>query len=105
MRGRISSVIRSSFQPSASAIIDTDSASPTWRTLPSSTLRWNCSRVRPAPIFCWNGSRRIRASWTRSMRSASTRSQTPVSVIGSASITNPGLTPVPSTATFAFFAS
>ena len=41
----------------------------------------------------------------RSMRSASTRSQTPVSVIGSASITNPGLTPVPSTATFAFFAS
>ena len=35
----------------------------------------------------------------------STRSQTPVSVIGSASIVKPGLTPVPSTATFAFFAS
>ena len=32
-------------------------------------------------------------------RSRSTRSQTPVSVIGSASITKPGLTPVPSTAT------
>ena len=35
----------------------------------------------------------------------STRSQTPVSAIGSASIAKPGLTPVPSTATFAFFAS
>jgi len=34
----------------------------------------------------------------------STRSHTPVSVIGSASIVKPGLTPVPSTATFAFFA-
>ena len=31
-------MIRSSFQPSASAIIEIDSASPTWRTLPSSTL-------------------------------------------------------------------
>ncbi len=35
----------------------------------------------------------------------STRSHTPVSVIGSASMTKPGFTPVPSTATFAFFAS
>ena len=34
----------------------------------------------------------------------STRSQTAVSAIGSASIAKPGLTPVPSTATFAFFA-
>ena len=33
------------------------------------------------------------------------RSHTPVSVIGSASITKPGLTPVPSTATFAFRAA
>ena len=101
----MSSVILSSFQPIASAIIAIDSVSPTWRTLPSSTFRWNCSRVRPAPIFCWNGSRRMRASWMRSTRIASTRSQTPVSVIGSASIAKPGFTPVPSTATFAFFAS
>ena len=35
----------------------------------------------------------------------STRSQMPVSVIGSASMAKPGLTPVPSTATFAFLAS
>ena len=98
-------MILSSFQPIASAIIEIDSASPTWRTLPSSTFFWNCSRVRPAPIFCWNGSRRMRASWMRSTRMRSTRSQTPVSAIGSASITNPGFTPVPSTATFAFFAS
>ena len=63
--GWISSVIRSSVQPSASAIIAIDSVSPTWRTLPSSTFFWNCSVVRPAPIFCWNGSRRMRASWTR----------------------------------------
>ena len=97
-------MILSSFQPIASAIIDTDSASPTWRTLASSTFFWNCSRVRPAPIFCWNGSRRTRASWMRSTRMLSTRSHTPVSVIGSASIVKPGLTPVPSTATFAFFA-
>ena len=34
-----------------------------------------------------------------------TDSQTPVSVIGSASIVKPGLTPVPSTATFAFLAA
>ena len=102
--GWISSVILSSFQPIASAIIDTDSASPTWRTLESSTFFWNCSRVSPAPIFCWNGSRRTRASWMRSTRMLSTRSHTPVSVIGSASIVKPGLTPVPSTATFAFFA-
>ena len=102
--GWISSVIRSSFQPSASAIIETDSASPTCRTLASSTFFWNCSRVRPAPIFCWNGRRRMRASWTRSTRIASTRSQTPVSMIGSASITKPGFTPVPSTATLYFFA-
>ena len=34
----------------------------------------------------------------------STRSQTAVSTIGSASIAKPGLTPVASTATFAFFA-
>ena len=61
--GWISSVIRSSFHPIASAIIEIDSASPTCRTLPSSTFVWNCSGVSPAPIFCWNGSRRIRASW------------------------------------------
>ena len=36
---------------------------------------------------------------------ASTLAQTPVSVIGSASIVKPGLTPVPSTATFAFRAA
>ena len=35
----------------------------------------------------------------------STRSQMPVSVIGSASIAKPGLTPVPTTATLAFLAS
>jgi hypothetical protein len=34
----------------------------------------------------------------------STRSHAAVSAIGSASIAKPGLTPVPSTATFAFFA-
>ena len=39
IRGRISSVMRSSFHPTASAIIEIDSASPTWRTLPSSTFR------------------------------------------------------------------
>ncbi len=35
----------------------------------------------------------------------STRSQTPVSVTGKASMTKPGFTPVPSTATFARFAA
>ena len=39
------------------------------------------------------------ASWTRSMVMASIRSQTPVSVMGKASMTKPGLTPVPRTAT------
>ena len=94
----MSSVMRSSVQPSASAIIAIDSVSPTCRTLPSSTFFWNCSVVRPAPIFCWNGSRRMRASCTRLTTMRSTRSQTAVSAIGSASIAKPGLTPVPSTA-------
>ena len=69
------------------------------------TFSANSSVVRPEPIFFWNGSRRMRASWTLSMRIASTRSQMPVSAIGSASIAKPGLTPVPATATFAFFAA
>ncbi len=43
----MSSVIRSSVQPIASAIIAIDSVSPTCRTLPSSTFFWNCS-VRQA---------------------------------------------------------
>ena len=47
----------------------------------------------------------MRASWMRSTRTASTRSQIAVSVIGSASIAKPGLTPVPTTATFAFLAA
>jgi hypothetical protein len=38
------------------------------------------------------------------MRMESTRSHTPVSMIGKASMTNPGLTPVPTTATLAFLA-
>src|SRR6266705_931437 len=46
----------------------------------------------------------MRASWTRLTMTRSTRSQTAVSAIGSASIANPGLTPVLSSATFAFFA-
>ena len=83
--------MRSSVQPSASAIIAIDSVSPTWRTLPSSTFFWNCSVVRPAPIFCWNGSRRIRASCTRFTVTRSTRSHTAVSAIGSASIAKPGI--------------
>ena len=41
----------------------------------------------------------MRASCTRSTSIALTLSQTPVSMIGSASITKPGLTPVPRTAT------
>ena len=89
----------------ASAIIAIDSVSPTCRTLPSSTLAWNWAAVRPQPIFCWNGRRRDRASWIRLTVMAWTSSQTPVSVIGSASIVKPGFTPVPSTATFAFFAA
>ena len=64
--GWISSVIRSSFQPSASAIIATDSVSPTWRTVRAFTFSANSAGVRPEPIFCWKGRRRMRASWTRS---------------------------------------
>ena len=96
---------RSSFQPSPSAIIAIDSVSPTWRTVSAFTFSANCSGVSPAPIFCWNGSRRMRASWMRSTRTLSTRSQIAVSVSGRASIAKPGLTPVPTTATFAFFAA
>ena len=44
----------------------------------------------------------MRASCTRCTSMRSTRSHTAVSAIGSASIVNPGLTPVPSTATLAF---
>ena len=40
----------------------------------------------------------------RAPTTRSTRSHTAVSAIGSASIAKPGFTPVPSTATFAFFA-
>ncbi len=78
---------------------------PTWRTERSFTFSANSAVVRPEPIFFWKGSRRMRASWTRSTRTESTRSQMPVSAIGRASIANPGLTPVPATATFAFFAA
>jgi len=41
----------------------------------------------------------------RSTRTDSTRSQIAVSAMGSASIAKPGLTPVPTTATFAFLAA
>ena len=41
----------------------------------------------------------------RSTRTESTRSQIAVRVIGSASMAKPGFTPVPTTATFAFFAA
>jgi len=82
-----------------------DSVSPTCRTDRSFTFSANSAVVRPEPIFFWNGSRRIRASWMRSTRMESTRSLMPVRAIGRASIAKPGLTPVPTTATFAFFAA
>ena len=44
------------------AAVAIDSVNPTCLMLPSCTRFWNCSVVRPAPIFCWNGSRRPRAS-------------------------------------------
>ena len=47
----------------------------------------------------------MRASWMRLIVIRSTRSQTPVRVTGSASITNPGFTPVPRIATLARFAA
>ena len=47
----------------------------------------------------------MRASCTRHTSIRSTRSQTALSAIGSASIVNPGFTPVPSTATLAFLAA
>ena len=43
--GWISSVMRSSFQPSASAIIETDSVRPTWRTLPVVDLLLRTARA------------------------------------------------------------
>ena len=99
-------MIRSSFQPIASAIIEIDSASPTCRTLPSSTLRLELlARQAGADLLLERQPADARVLDAIDARCASTRSQTPVSVIGSASIAKPGLTPVPSTATFAFFAS
>ena len=47
----------------------------------------------------------MRASWMRSTRTESTRSQIAVRVMGRASMAKPGFTPVPTTATFAFFAA
>ena len=82
----------------ALASMPIDSASPTWRMSPAAARRANSSRVRPAPIFFWKGSRRRAASCTRRTVIASTRSQGAVRKSGSASIAKPGLTPVPRSA-------
>ena len=104
--GWISSVTLSSFQPSASAIIAIDSASPTCRTLPSFTLRQELLHASDRRRFSAGTADGGCARPARDrLRSPSRARRRAVSAIGSASITNPGFTPVPSTATRARLAS
>ena len=54
----------------------------------------------PAPTLRCSGSRRVEAFWMRMISTDFTSWQTEVMVSGSLSITKPGLTPVPRSATF-----
>src|ERR1700722_2967572 len=55
--------------------------------------------VMPAPIFFCSGRRRLEASTMRTALSQSMRCATALSVSASLSITKPGFTPVPTSAT------
>src|SRR5262249_30003325 len=67
--------------------------------VPSLTRARNSSTLNPAPIFFCNGNLRFDASTIRSALAWSIRCDTAPSVITSLSITNPGFTPVPTSAT------
>src|SRR5580704_18867450 len=67
--------------------------------VPAATCCLNSSALNPAPTFLCNGSRRFDASTIRVTLSESTRCAAAPKVSTSLSITNPGFTPVPTSAT------
>src|SRR5882724_10408771 len=72
---------------------------------PAATCARNSSTVMPAPIFFCSGRRRLLASTVRRHLTWSMRCETDDRVIASLSITKPGFTPVPTSATPHVFAS